>query len=78
MRQLIGILLMFTGVCVGLYVGIWWGFIGGIVAVAEAVKAPEVIPYDVAYGVARIFFCQVLGLLAGAMVALPGYVLAHK
>lgn len=78
MRQLIGVFLMFAGVCAGLYVGIWWGFIGGIVAVAEALKATEVVPYDVAYGVARIFFCQFLGLVAGAVLALPGYVLAHE
>ena len=78
MRQLFGMMLIVLGVCVGLYVGIWWGFIGGIVAVAEALKASEVVPYDVAYGIARIFFCQFLGLAAGAILAFPGFILAHE
>lgn len=78
MRQLFGMMLITLGVCVGLYVGIWWGFIGGIVAVAEALKATEVVPYDVAYGIARIFFCQFLGLAAGAILAFPGFILAHE
>ena len=78
MRQLFGMILIVLGVCVSLYVGIWWGFIGGIVAVAEALKASEVVPYDVAYGIARIFFCQFLGLAAGAILAFPGFILAHE
>ena len=78
MRQLFGAFLVFFGICFGLYIGIWWGFIGGIVAVAEALKASEVVPYDVAYGIARIFFCQFLGLAAGAILAFPGFILAHE
>lgn len=77
MRQLFGCLLVLTGIAIGLYIGIWWGFIGGIVAVAEALKATEVVPYDVAYGVARIFFCQFLGFAAGVLPVFVGYVLCQ-
>lgn len=77
MKQLIGGLLVLFGICFGLYIGIWWGFIGGTVAVAEALKATEVVPYDVAYGVARIFFCQFLGFAAGCLFAFPGVVLCQ-
>jgi hypothetical protein len=78
MRQLIGALLVVFGVCFGLYIGIWWGFIGGIVAVAEALKATEVAPYDVAYGVARIFFCQFLGFAAYAIFYIPVYFIMRE
>lgn len=77
MRQLFGMMLVLLGVCVGLYVGIWWGFIGGIVAVAEALKATDVSSYEVAYGVARFFFCQLLGFAAGCLFVLPGVVLCQ-
>lgn len=72
MRQLIGSLLVVGGICLGLYIGIWWGFVGGIVAAVEAFKAPEVIPYDVAAAIARIFFCQFLGFAAGVLPVLVG------
>jgi hypothetical protein len=78
MRQLFGALLVVIGICFGLYIGIWWGFIGGIVAVVEAVKATEVIPSEIAYGVGRVVFCQLLGLAAGALFVLPGMVLCQE
>ena len=78
MAKFIGTLLMIVGITFGLYAGIWWGFIGGIMATVEAVRAPELIGMDIAFGVARIFFANVIGLIAGSLIALPGYVLANK
>lgn len=77
MRQLIGGLLVLFGICFGLYIGIWWGFIGGIVSVAEALKATDVSSYEVAYGVARVFFCQILGFAAACLFVFPGMVLCQ-
>jgi|APGre2960657404_1045060.scaffolds.fasta_scaffold391010_2 hypothetical protein len=78
MKQLIGVLLVVFGICFGLYIGIWWGFVGGIIAAVEAFKAPEIIATDVAYAIVRIFFCQFLGLVAGALFVLPGAALCKE
>ena len=72
MKALLGVALIIAGISAGLYVGIWWGFIGGITAIIEAAKAPELIPTDIAYAVARIIFCQFLGVMAGALLYIPG------
>lgn len=75
MKTLLGVVLIVAGILAGLYVGIWWGFIGGIMAIIEAAKAPELIPTDIAYAVARIIFCQFLGVIAGALLYIPGMLL---
>lgn len=75
MKALLGVVLIVTGILAGLYVGIWWGFIGGVIAIIEAAKAPELVPTDIAYAVARIIFCQFLGVMAGALLYIPGMLL---
>ncbi len=77
-KHLIGALLVIFGICFGLYIGIWWGFVGGIIATVEAFKAPEIIASDVAAALVRIFFCQFLGLIAGLIFYLPGYMLLES
>lgn len=72
MKTLLGVALIIAGIVVGLYVGIWWGFIGGVIAIIEAAKAPELIPTDIAYAVVRVIFCQFLGVMAGALLYIPG------
>jgi hypothetical protein len=63
MKNILGVILIIFGVCAGLYVGFWWGFIGGIVQIIEQFNTPEVNAMDVAFGVAKIFFAGTLGWL---------------
>lgn len=39
MRMIAGVLMVVAGIIAGLYIGIWWAFIGGIVEGISIVKA---------------------------------------
>lgn len=59
--NVLGFLLCVAGVVGGLYMGVWYGFIGGIIAVIEACKATPIESTAVAFGVARVVFASTLG-----------------
>lgn len=75
MKFWIGLLLIIIGVCVGLYAGVWWAFIGGIINVIEAVRAEQLVEMDVACGVAKIVFSGVIGWLSAIAFIAPGFVM---
>lgn len=68
----IGVLVCVAGVAAGLYMGIWYGLVGGFVAVIEACKAPVLVPMDAAIGVARVLFAGLLGWVTGICVVSVG------
>jgi hypothetical protein len=72
MKTVIGSLLILTGFAVGIYCGLWWAFIGGIVAIIEQVKAPEVDAMAVAIGIARILFASAIGAFSAMVCVVPG------
>lgn len=76
MKKVIGIILIVVGVGVGLYAGIWWAFIGGIVDVVTQIRAPELSALSLAVGVAKILFAGVIGWVVGIVAVFPGYYLA--
>jgi hypothetical protein len=59
-----GIALVVFGPIFGLYMGVWWAFIGGIAELIEAVRAVELVPLDVASGIAKIMFAAPIGLVS--------------
>lgn len=65
---IVGLIVMTLGVCFGLWVAIWWGWILGIVMVVEAVKANPVDAMDLAIGIVRVLFANVLGAIAGWII----------
>ena len=69
----VGLGLIVLGVIVGLYVGFWVCLIGGIVQVIEAVRAKDLIAFEVAVGVARIFFAGLAGYVSALLFIIPGY-----
>ena len=77
-KRIIGVLLILIGVSLGLYVGVWLMFIGGIVQVIEQVKAPQLEAIQVAYGIARVVFAGFAGWLAAVIFIIPGWLLATK
>ena len=68
---------MIVGIVFGLYVGLWWAFIGGIVDVISAIRAPELVAMDVAIGIVKVLFAGLIGGLSGLISIIPGYVLLH-
>lgn len=67
MQRTMGVLFILFGIVFGLWAGIWWAFIGGIVDVVNAFKATNVDSLAVAAGVAKFFFAGVIGW-AGALI----------
>lgn len=75
MKIVLGTLMMIAGIAVGLYAGLWWAFIGGIVDVISAIRAPELVAMDVGIGVAKVMFAGVIGGVSGIIAVFPGYAL---
>lgn len=71
-KVIIGLLMVLGGIAFGLWAGIWWAFIGGIVNVIEAVKASPVDAMSFATGVAKVFFAGVIGWLSALLLIIPG------
>lgn len=76
MKSVIGVLLIICGIVFGLYVGIWWSFIGGIVDITNEVKAVDVNSLNVAIGVAKIVFAGFAGWVSAMVFMVPGIALA--
>ena len=66
MGKLVGWVLIIGGVALGIYVGVWVMFIGGIVQLIDAVKATPVDALHTACGIARIIFSGLTGWCVGA------------
>lgn len=67
-----------AAIVLGLWAGVWWAFIGGIVDVIEQFKAADTSALGVAIGVAKVFFAGFIGWLAFALLAIPGMALVES
>jgi len=72
MRNLFSILLILGGLALGLYVGLWIFFIGGIVDLINIVQSGNVVALDVAWSIVKIIFASTLGSLAGIIPIVIG------
>lgn len=72
MKVLIGFLMVLGGIALGLYLGIWWAFIGGIVQVIEQVRADEISALAIACGIARVVFAGFIGWGSALLLIVPG------
>ena len=61
MKAVMAILFCVAGILLGLYVGIWLCFIGGIVQIVEAAKANPVSSWGIAFGITRIIIASPVG-----------------
>lgn len=75
MKTVIGLIMMLGGVILGLYMGIWWAFIGGIVQVIQEIRAEDLHALNVAIGVAKIIFAAFIGWVSAAVLLLPGWIM---
>jgi uncharacterized membrane protein len=77
MKALMGIVLVLAGIVLGVYVGVWVMFVGGIVAVVEAIKADPVNSLGIAWGIVRIVFASTatVAIISFWLLALPGVAL---
>ena len=79
MKQIIGVLMILGGVALGLYVGLWVCFIGGIVQIINEVKSPQaVVAMNIAWGIAKIVFAALSGWLSALLLIVPGVAMAKR
>jgi hypothetical protein len=76
MKAAVGIALMIAGVASGVYLGLWWAFIGGIVDVISEIRSPDLNALNVAIGVAKVFFAGAIGWFSALVGIVPGYAIA--
>jgi hypothetical protein len=72
MKAIVGLVLVVCGIALGLYAGVWWAFIGGIVDVITEIRAPELSALGIAIGVAKVLFAGLIGWLSALVLILPG------
>lgn len=61
MKKIIGILIAIVGIALGIYIGVWLMFIGGITQIVNSIN--PVNGLGIAFGIARIVFCEIGGLI---------------
>lgn len=61
MKKVIGIILIIIGVVLGLYLGLWQMFIGGILAIAKAIDGNSLTATLVAWNVVKILLASPIG-----------------
>jgi len=64
---------MALGVVFGLYMGIYFAFVGGIINILDGVQTVPLNSYDIAVGVAKVVFCAPIGYLSGLIVFFFGW-----
>lgn len=74
-KSYIGNALIIIGVAVGLYCGIWWAFVGGIIVVAEELRSVELDWINMALGIARIIFAGGIGYASAFCFIIPGWLM---
>lgn len=71
--RLLGLAMIFVGIVLGMWVGFWCAFVGGIMQFASAVRAPELVRLPLVLGVLRWMSAGlILCICAGALCG-PGY-----
>jgi hypothetical protein len=60
-KGFIGTLVVALGICLGLYVGFWVMFVGGVMDVVEQVRAEVMSKMVLALGIAKILFASFVG-----------------
>lgn len=64
MKIIISVLIFLFGIALGLYLGLYVLFVGGIVQIIEAFRQPEILPLDVAFGIVKMLFASVVGWIS--------------
>ena len=71
MKKIVGLLMIVGGICLGLYVGGYLMFIGGIVQIIEAAKN-DIDGAGIAFGIGRVVLAGLAGVLSLYVLAIPG------
>lgn len=71
MKNFLGILLVVAGIILGLYIGVWYLFVGGIVQVINSLMFPTN-TIAMAIGVFKVLASGYIGWLVGLIIIFIG------
>ena len=74
LKKLIGCILMLGGIGLGIYVGFWLMFIGGVVQIIDSIKH-DVNAMQIAIGFIKIWCATIVGWLSGIICCSIGAIL---
>ena len=69
--------MVLVGLAFGIYIGLWFCAIGGIVQAVDGIKADPVDSLDIAVGAVRLPVAAPAGWVAFFVLAIPGSTLLH-
>lgn len=75
MKKLLGALLVIGGIGLGLYVGVWVFFVGGILDIIREIRAEQLHELSVAWGIVKIVLAGLVGTLSTFVCIIPGLLL---
>jgi hypothetical protein len=81
MRYILGIIGVLASIAVGLYVGVWVMFVGGVVGIAKVILgllAGKLLVGTLALSVIKVLFAGIVGYIAGAFLLIPSLALLHS
>lgn len=71
LRLITGIVLVILTIVFAIWVGLIWGFLGGIFLAIEGIKATPILKLDIALGIFRVFLS---GLIFWASLTVGGFI----
>ena len=78
MKTYLGLFMIIVGVVLGLYVGVWLCFAGGIISVVHGLQANPMGATAIALGFVRIVCAGLAGMVSAFVLIVPGLALVCK
>lgn len=78
MKKITGVFLILLGLVMGIYIGFYLCFIGGILQIVIAIKSPDISEMSIAWGIAKIVFSGTIGILSAIILIIPGKILFNN
>lgn len=61
MKKIIATLIFISSILLGIYLGVWVMFVGGIVQIVNSINPLD--GWGIAWGICRIVFCEFAGII---------------
>lgn len=78
MKKVLAVGMIIVGILLGLYLGLWVMFVGGIVGLVEIFKSGNIEGMAIALNIVKIVFASAVGTLAAYILVIPGWVMINK
>lgn len=77
MRAIIALSIFVIGIIVGIYLGVWVMFIGGIAQIIEGLQVNPINAIMIAKGIAKFFFSGLVGWVSFLLCAFSAGIIAR-